>query len=97
MGPVESRIIFGRHGIYLDDVMFAWTLTDGVLWLKADDLNRELYLDGGARAFTYKRQGKAIAMSYHSVPDVIWTDRAELISWAESAFAAAKRNKQKQR
>lgn len=97
LGPVETRIIFGRHGIYLDDVMFGWTLTDGELWLKADDLNRDLYRDASARIFTYKREGRTIEVAYYAVPDAIWTDRDTLISWAESALAAAKRKQARKR
>ena len=36
-------------------------------------------------------------MSYYSVPAMIWDDPHKLMSWAESAFAAAKRDKQKKR
>ncbi len=97
MGPVETRIIFGRHGIYLDDIMFGWLLTDDELWFRADDLNRDLYRSAGARIFTYKRQARTIEVSYYAVPDAIWFDRDELISWAESALAAAKRLRAKKR
>ena len=96
MGPVRARPMFGGHGLYLDDLMFA-LLDGGAMWLKGDDLNRGLYLDGGGRAFTYRRQGKDIAMSYYSVPDEVWLDRDTLISWAESALAAAKRNRRRRR
>jgi DNA transformation protein len=97
MGPVETRIIFGRHGFYLDDIMFAWMLTDDELWFRADDLNRDLYRSSGARIFTYKRQGRTVEVSYYAVPEAIWADRDTLISWAESALAAAKRLRAKKR
>jgi DNA transformation protein and related proteins len=97
MGPVESRIVFGRHGIYLDDIMFGWLLTDDELWFRADDLNHDLFRSAGARIFTYKRQARIIEVSYYAVPEEIWADRDELIAWAESALAAAKRLRAKKR
>tara|TARA_B100000686_G_scaffold117266_1_gene124465 strand:- start:184 stop:300 length:117 start_codon:yes stop_codon:yes gene_type:complete len=36
-------------------------------------------------------------MFYYSVPAMIRDDPHELMSWAESAFAAAKRDKQEKR
>jgi len=96
MGPVRAQTMFGGHGLFLDDLMFGLLETD-TLWLKADDLNRATYTDAGARAFTYRRQGKDVALSFYGVPDELWFDRDTLIAWCESALAAAKRNKQKSR
>ncbi|MBN35100.1 MAG: hypothetical protein CMM46_10060 [Rhodospirillaceae bacterium] len=48
MGPVRAQGMFGGHGLFLDDLMFA-LLTDGEMWLKGDDLNSDLYLAGGGR------------------------------------------------
>lgn len=86
--------MFGGHGLFLDDLMFA-LLDGGEMWFKGDDLNRRLYLDGGGRVFTYRRRGRSIAMSYYSVPDEVRFDPDRLIAWAESAFAAARRNRRR--
>jgi DNA transformation protein len=96
MGPVRAQAMFGGHGIFLDDLMFALTL-DGELWLKADRLNRSLYVDAGSRPFVYKRMGKPVELSFFRVPPAIWTEPHDRIAWAESAFAAAKRTKAKKR
>ena len=82
--------MFGGHGLYLDDVMFALAYA-GELWLKADGDNRALYLEGGGRPFTYLRQGKRIEMSYVSVPAAVFDDPHRLVAWAERAVAAALR------
>lgn len=98
LGPVRARGMFGGHGIYLDDVMFALTIDDR-LWLKVDDENWDAFVAGGGESFTYRRDksSKQITMSYVSVPDVVWHDPNELISWAERALAAALRNYAKKR
>ncbi len=92
LGPVRAQAMFGGHGIFLDDLMLALTL-DNRLWFKADDLNRSLYVDAGEHPFVYKRMGKPVALSFYHVPSDVWADPHELIVWAESAFAAAKRAK----
>ena len=98
LGPVRARAMFGGYGIYLDDVMFALTADDR-LWLKVDDENKEAFLDGGGKAFTYRRDASAkpVTMSYVSIPDHIWDDPAKMIGWAERALAAARRNNAKKR
>ncbi|MGY8996902.1 MAG: TfoX/Sxy family protein [Alphaproteobacteria bacterium] len=96
LGPVRAKGMFGGHGIFLDDLMLGLTL-ENQLWLKADDLNRSLYRDAGSRCFVYKRMGKPVELGFWCVPPEIWSDPHDLIAWAESAFAAAKRTKAKKR
>lgn len=92
LGPVRARAMFGGHGIYLDDLMFALTF-DERLWLKVDGHNRDRFLDAGGEAFTYRRgPGKVVTMSYVAVPDDVWADPRRLVDWANDALAAAKRN-----
>ena len=97
LGPVRARAMFGGHGIYLDDVMFA-LIADDRLWFKVDDHNRVGFLAAGGEIFTYRRDpGKVITMSYVTVPDDVWADRDRLIDWAGQALAAAKRAQAKKR
>lgn len=92
LGAVWARAMFGAHGIYLDDIMFALTADDR-LWLKVDGHNRERFLGAGGEAFTYRRgPGKVVTMSFVSVPADVWDDRDRLIDWANQALAAARRN-----
>jgi len=84
--------MFGGHGIYLDDLMFALTYGER-LWLKVDGHNRDRFIDAGGAAFTYRREpGKVITMSFVSVPNGVWTNPDQLIAWASDALAAARRN-----
>jgi len=97
LGPVRARAMFGGHGIYLDDTMFALTADDR-LWLKVDGHNRDRFLGAGGEAFTYRRDGgKVVTMSYVAVPADVWADRECLIDWAGQALAAARRARAKKR
>lgn len=96
LGPVVARRMFGGHGIFLDDAMVALTFQQ-TLWLKSDPETRAMFEEGGARPFVYQRQGKPVELSFLSVPDEVWADRARLIDWAEAALRAARRARAKRR
>ena len=96
LGPVVARRMFGGDGIFLDDAMVALTFQQ-TLWLKSDPETRDMFEEGGARPFVYQRQGKPVELSFLSVPDEVWADRARLIDWAEAALRAARRARAKRR
>ena len=92
VGPARARRMFGGHGIFMDDLMFA-IVADGRLYLKVDPKSEPEFARAGAAPFTYRRQGREIAMSYWSVPDGALDDMQALQPWADLALAAARRAK----
>lgn len=82
--------MFGGHGLFLDDAMIALT-SAGELWLKGDGDCRDLFLEGGARPFVYRRQGKPVELSFYSVPPEVWADPPRLVDWGTRAHRAALR------
>jgi DNA transformation protein len=94
LGPARARRMFGGHGIFMDDVMFA-LIADGVLYLKVDEKTAPAFKDAGAEAFTYRRQDRDISMSYFSAPAGSLDGMKALAPWAELALAAARRAKGK--
>jgi DNA transformation protein len=94
VGPARARRMFGGHGIFMDDVMFA-LVARGKLYLKVDPSSEPEFKSAGAAPFTYRRQGRETAMSYWSVPDGALDDMAALAPWADLALAAARRAKAK--
>jgi DNA transformation protein and related proteins len=91
IGKVSLRRMFGGHGIYLQDRIFAIE-AEGMIWLKVDAENRWLFEARGARPFTYARgEGTTLVMSYWSLPDAAYDDIDELRLLARSAFEAAGR------
>ncbi len=90
-GPVEVRRMFGGAGIYADGTMFA-LVSDGVIYLKADEHNTPAFEREGLGPFTYMRKdGQRASMSYRRMPDRLYDDPDELATWARAALAAAGR------
>lgn len=91
---LRIRRMFGGHGIFLGDTMFA-LIADDVLYFKADDQNRAEFEDAGSYIFTYMRGGRPRHISYYSAPDSALEDSEALHRWANSAIGAAKRNRKR--
>ena len=90
-GPVEVRRMFGGAGIYAEGRMFA-LLSDGVIYLKADEHNAPAFEREQLGPFTYAtRTGRRGVMSYRRMPDRLYDDPDELAIWARAALAAAAR------
>ena len=91
LGPVAPRSMFGACGLYLDGVMFALIWED-TLFLKTDGKNRPRFEAEGCAPFTYKTEdGRNVVMSFSAAPVQAMMDPGELLDWAESAVAAARR------
>lgn len=92
LGPVRRRAMFGGHGLYLEDVMFA-LVDDDTLYFKVDDASRLEYEQRGLAPFSYTRKGKTITMSYSEAPAEVLDDEDEMHHWAQKAVAAALKNR----
>jgi len=80
--------MFGGAGIYRDGIMFA-LVSDGEVYLKSGAAMSARFEAAGSRPFAYEKRGKAVDMSYWSMPDAALDDSDELKIWAELAFEAA--------
>lgn len=91
LGPVVAKRMFGGHGLFLGDVMFALVAWD-TLYLKVDEVNRPAFEARGLGPFSYAgQQGRTMTMSYYEAPPEILDDQATLKRWAGDAHAAAQR------
>ena len=91
LGPVVAKRMFGGHGLFLHDVMFALIAWD-TLYLKVDDINRPAYDERGLAPFSYVSQnGRAATMSYCEAPPEGLDDPEILKTWAREAHAAGLR------
>lgn len=91
LGPVEIKRMFGGAAIYAHGRIFA-LLDDGVVWLKADEVNAPLLQGAGGRQFTYPtRDGKEMSMAYWSLPESALDDPDEAVDWARQSIDAALR------
>ncbi len=86
---VRARAMFGGHGIYKDDTMFA-LIVDEELYYKVDDSNRRDFEAHGSEPFTYESKGrKLVTLSYWKLPSEIMDDRKFLIEWTHKAVKVA--------
>ena len=90
IGPVETRRMFGSHGMFLEGLMFA-LISKNTLFLKADEETKADFLDLGLEVFAYQRQGKDMALSYYQAPEEALEHVGEMNVWANKAYGAALR------
>lgn len=89
VGEVSSRAMFGGYGIFHEGLMFA-LISEGVLYFKVDDSNREIYEKAGSHKFPH-------GISYWEVPAEVFEDTARLYEWANVSVAIAKAKAEKKR
>ena len=88
--PVRAQAMFGGYGIYRHGLMFGLVDND-TLFLKTDGATREAFQGRGLKPFTYKRQGRDIALTYYEAPAEAVDNAEELRIWAQMAYDAAVR------
>jgi DNA transformation protein and related proteins len=91
LGRVTMRRMFGKTGVFCDGVMFAM-VTENTLYFRVDDDNRATFKE--AEAFpplNYAKKGSTIDLSFWRVPERLFDEPDELMSWARAALAAAHR------
>ena len=97
VGPAVARKMFGGHGIFLDDRMFA-LIVDNQLYLKTDAQNQVEFEALELPRFSYTQaSGKVFSMAYHLAPDEFFDEPEQSTSWASSAWQAALRAPQKKK
>ena len=90
LGGCSARAMFGGHGIYRDSAIFGLIIGDR-LYLKADAQSESKFADAGSTAFVYQGNGRAVQMSYWSLPEDALESSDEMIRWTRLALAAAAR------
>lgn len=76
--------------------MFA-IVADEVLYLKADDDNRNGFIERHLEPFYYEKQGRQQMISYYQAPEEVFEDAGEMCAWAQQAYEAALRAEMKKR
>ena len=91
LGQLKIKRMFGGAAVYAHGLIFA-LLDDGVVWLKADEVNAPLLAAAGARQFTFPaKDGKVMTMAYWSLPESALDDPDEAVAWARQSIDAALR------
>jgi DNA transformation protein len=90
-GRVESRAMFGGHGIYVDGLIVA-IIVDDTLYLKTDDLTLDAFEAQSLPAFEYvTKEGRRMVMTYHMAPDEALESPDAMRHWIRLAHEAARR------
>ncbi len=93
-GEVAVKRMFGGAGVYRDGLCFAIE-SDGEIYIKVDDANRDAFRAAGSKPFAYSMKGELREMGYWRLVDAAHDDPSELRRWAGLGFAAAERAAEK--
>jgi DNA transformation protein len=90
VGPIDLRPMFGGHGLYLGGTIIGIVL-DETLYLKTDDASRARFEAAGCAPCIYEAKGRALTMSYWTVPADAMESPPAMRPWAKLALDAALR------
>jgi DNA transformation protein len=97
LGHITVRRMFGKTGVFCDGVMLGM-VRDNTLYFRIDDDNRvELKEAESFPPLNYAKKGSTIDLSFWRAPERLFDDPDELVAWARSALAAARRVAVKQK
>lgn len=89
LGGVRARKMFGGHGLYSEDLMFA-IVVDDTLYLKVDAESRPQFEAMALEPFAYRRKQKLVTLrSFYAAPADSLDDAELLCRWAARAIRAA--------
>jgi DNA transformation protein and related proteins len=91
LGRVTMRRMFGKTGVFCDGLMFAM-VTDDTLYFRVDDHNRAALREAASfPPLNYTKGGRTIDLAFWRAPERLWDEPDELVAWARTALAAARR------
>ena len=91
VGPVRARAMFGGHGIYARERMFA-LIADQTLYLKVDDHTKGAFEAEGSGPFVWTgKDGRRVTMSYWEMPVDGMESPDAALPWARLGVEAAER------
>jgi DNA transformation protein len=91
---VESRAMFGGHGLYCGGEFFA-IIFRGRLYFRTSPATRPAYQASGMSAF--RPSARQTLNSYYEVPAEVLEDAAEVARWARAAVAAGAKPRSRER
>ena len=91
LGRLAMRRMFGKTGVFCDGVMFGM-VADNTLYFRVDDDNRTVFAEAAAvPPLNYEKKGSTIDLSFWRVPERLFDEPDELVTWAQAALAATHR------
>lgn len=91
LGRVTMRRMFGKTGVFCDQLMFGM-VTEDTLYFRVDDQNRAVFKEAETSPpLSYEKHGRTIDLSFWRAPERLLDEPDELVIWARAALAAARR------
>ena len=91
LGRISMRRMFGKTGVFCDGVMLGM-VADDTFYLRVDAQNRTTFAEAATTPpLNYAKQGRTIDLAFWRMPDRLFDDADELVTWARAALAAAQR------
>ena len=91
LGHITLRRMFGKSGVFCDGVMLGM-VTENTLYFRVDDENQATFKEAeSAPPLNYKKRGTTIDLSFWRVPERLFDEPDEFLTWARAALAAARR------
>jgi DNA transformation protein len=87
LGSFETKNMFGGIALLHNGSAFA-KIKHGTVWLKADDGNRQDFLDQGMQQYTYGKDGSR-KLNFYEIPAEVLEDSDEFVAWARKSIKAA--------
>jgi DNA transformation protein len=85
------RRMFGKTGVFCGGVMLGM-VKDDTLYLRVDDGNRAAFQEAASfPPLNYAKKSGSIDLSFWRMPDRLFDEPDELVTWAHAALAAARR------
>ncbi|MEZ5801429.1 MAG: TfoX/Sxy family protein [Nitratireductor sp.] len=81
--------MFGGAGVFRDGLMYALSLDDGRIALKADAETQPQFRAENMEEWSYPYKGGKKSMGYWYMPERLLDEPDELALWARAAFEAA--------
>jgi DNA transformation protein len=91
LGRITMRRMFGKTGVFCDGLMLGM-VRDDTLYFRVDDHNRATFKE--AESFPpldYQKKGSTIDLAFWRVPERLFDEPDELLTWARAALGAARR------
>jgi DNA transformation protein and related proteins len=91
LGRITMRRMFGKTGVFCDGFMFGM-VTENTLYYRVDDDNRADFEEAASfPPLNYRKKGNTIDLSFWRVPERLFDEPDEFVTWARIALAAARR------
>jgi len=85
LGDVKTKKMFGGYGVFESGTMFALVDSQGGIFFKADDTNRDRFEKAGSK--------KHSKMPYFQVPNNVLENDRDLQEWAQTSVLISKKAK----